>query len=62
MGSRCVRLKTKEEKLEEVTIDMVIERLKKIRALNCNPSDIGMDDHLWKKFLVNRSNATIKFL
>lgn len=29
-----------------VTNDVLIERLRKTRALNCKPSDVGMDSYL----------------
>ena len=32
----------------------LVERLKKMRALNCSPSDIGMDNYVVKKLLFNK--------
>lgn len=41
-------------------IDTFIERIKKIRALNCNPSDIGIDNFLLKKLISNKVNVFTK--
>lgn len=49
MGARCSRA-VKKDKVCEASIDTLIERMKKIRALNCNPSDVGLDGYVWKKF------------
>ena len=49
MATRCMRA-LKKPKAYEVGIDTIIERLKKMRALNCNPSDVGMDGYVWKSF------------
>jgi len=36
----------------DVSVDTLIERFKKIRALNCtNPYDLGLDGYVWKKFI-----------
>ncbi len=36
----------------EVNIVTLIERFKKMRALNCdNPYDVGLDGYVWKKFI-----------
>lgn len=40
----------REHKKGDVNIDTLIERLKKIRALNCDPHDVGMDEYVWKRF------------
>ena len=56
MGTRCVRTLRK-EKSYNVGIDTIIERLKKMRALNCNPSDVGLDGYVWKKFFSTRSSG-----
>ena len=42
----------KDDKACEMSIDTLIERFKKLRALNCtNPYDVGLDDYMWKKFI-----------
>ena len=38
----------------------LVERLKKMRALNCSPSDIGMDNYVVKKLLFNKVSLLIK--
>ncbi len=45
-----------------ITIDGFIERLKKIRALNCSASDIGMDNYVWKWIVLNRPDGFKKIL
>ena len=60
MTNRCAKV-GKKEKHYEVGIDTIIERLKKMRALNCNPSDVGLDGYVWKTFFANaRSNVVTK--
>ena len=61
MGTRYARLLNK-DKQYNVGIDTVIERLKKMRALNCNPSDVGLDGYVWRKFFSCRSNMLTKVL
>ena len=51
MSSRYA-LSMKRRKVCEVNAETVIERLKKVRALNCDPFDVGMDNFILKK--VNR--------
>ena len=58
MGTRYART-LKKEKTYDVGIDTIIERLKKMRALNCNPSDVGLDGHVWKKFFSTRSSSAL---
>ena len=40
----------------------IIERLKKMRALNCDPSDVGMDGYLFllKRVPFNKPNTFTK--
>ena len=61
MASRPYKFVKKEEKLYETSIDTFIERLKKARALNCNPSDIGMDEFVFKRTSNNRPVIVTKF-
>lgn len=61
MGARYIRF-IKKEKVYDANIDALIERVKKMRALNCNPSDIGIDNYVWKRLSLNRSNVLTKFL
>ena len=58
MATRCMR-SMKKVKTYEVGIDTIIERLKKMRALNCNPSDVGMDGYVWKSFFFTNSRHSI---
>jgi len=62
MGSKHTRLEKREELYNGVSIDTLIERLKKVRALNCNPSYIGMDNYLYKKLFASRSGLLTKAL
>ncbi len=50
MGTAYIGYNKREEHYN-ISIDTFIERLKKIRALNCNLADIGMDSYVWKKLL-----------
>ena len=59
MSSKSTRSEKKEE-FYDVGIDTFIERLKKARALNCNPSYIGIDSFMWKKLSFNRPNLIKK--
>lgn len=60
MGSKYMRL-SKKEKICDVTVDALIERIKKMRALNCIPSDVGMDNFVWKKLTLNRPDMLTRF-
>jgi hypothetical protein len=52
MKNICAR-QAKDDKPCEINIDTLIERFKKMRALNCtNPYDLGLDGYMWKKFLI----------
>ena len=61
MKSACAR-QTKADKPCEINIDTLIERFKKMRALNCtNPHDLGLDGYMWKKFIIStRSHLVVK--
>jgi hypothetical protein len=62
MPNRCIK-SMKKDKNYQVGIDTLIERFKKVRALNCNPSDVGLDCYIWNMFFTNsRSNAISRFL
>jgi hypothetical protein len=51
MKNRCAR-HIKGDGQCDINIDTLIERFKKIRALNCtNPYDVGLDGYVWKKFI-----------
>ena len=58
MATRTIRL-MKKPKTYEVGIDTIIERLKKVRALNCNPSDVGLDGYVWKSFFFTNCRSSI---
>lgn len=52
MKAKCTRSIAKKEPCD-VNIDTLIERFKKVRALNCtNPYDVGLDRYVWKKFMI----------
>jgi hypothetical protein len=52
MKNRCARHATGDKQCD-VSIDTLIERFKKIRALNCtNPYDVGLDGYVWKQFII----------
>ncbi|OGW83117.1 MAG: hypothetical protein A2987_00095 [Omnitrophica bacterium RIFCSPLOWO2_01_FULL_45_10] len=51
----------KKEKIDTPCMDMFIERIKKIRALNCNPLDVGMDNFVLWKLISDRPNNSSKF-
>lgn len=62
MKNRCA-LTGGKDKGYQVGLDTLIERFKKVRALNCNPNDVGLDCYIWKTFFANsRSSAISKFL
>jgi hypothetical protein len=62
MPNRCIK-QVKKERNYQVNIDTLIERYKKVRALNCNPADVGLDCYIWNMFFANsRSNVMSRFL
>ena len=61
MGSRYIK-SNKKRKYENAYIDIFIERLKKVRALNCNPSLVGIDSYVLKGLHFNKLNVLTKFL
>lgn len=61
MGARYSRSYRK-NRTSDINIETLIERLRKVRALNCSPSDIGMDSFVWKKLFFNRLSSVTKFL
>ncbi len=45
--------RTKKDSPGEINIDTLIERFKKMRALNCkDPYDLGLDGYVWRKFII----------
>lgn len=60
MNSRNIRT-GKKAKLYDSYVDTFIERMKKVRALNCNPSDVGIDSYVWKKLSSGIANYVTKF-
>ena len=60
MGSRSIRT-GKKVKLYDTCMDTVIERIKKMRALNCNPADVGIDSYVWKKLSSGIAHYVTKF-
>jgi len=62
MPNRCVK-QAKKGREYQVNIDALIDRFKKVRALNCNPTDVGLDCYIWNMFFTNsRSNVMSRFL
>jgi len=49
MGSIYIRSGRRDEDYN-ANINTLTERIKKMRALNCNPSDIGMDGFIFRKW------------
>lgn len=46
----------------DADISTSLERLKKARAVGCNPSYIGIDNYICKKLFSIRTNLLAKFL
>ena len=62
MPNKSGRL-AKKNRNYQVSIDTLIERFKKVRALNCNPMDVGLDCYIWNMFFTGaRSNLMSRFL
>ncbi len=53
MGCKYSR-QNKKYNLYNFGAETLIERLRKVRALNCSPSDVGMDNYLCKNLFTNR--------
>jgi len=61
MGSRSERPQRKNEVYEaNNNIDVLIDRLKKIRALNGDPSLFGMDSYVLKRLHFNKLSILTK--
>jgi len=39
-----------------------IERLRKMRVLNCSPSDIGLDSSVMRKFESHKANGLLRLV
>lgn len=50
MGTKSAR-RAKKNCDCDASINVLIERFRKIRALNCSPYDVGLDGYVWKKFM-----------
>lgn len=61
MGSRYLRSSKKDENYSG-SMDILIERIRKIRALNSDPSLVGMNRYMLKKLPFDRSSVLTKFL
>lgn len=59
MGYKYSR-QNKKYSLYNINAETLTERLRKVRALNCSPSDVGMDNYLCKNLFTNRVNSFIK--
>lgn len=62
MNTKITKTCCKEEKYVSAGLETFTERLKKARALNCNPSDIGMDNLIWKRIFFSRTGIMTKIL
>lgn len=60
MDSRHIRT-GKKVKMYDVCVDTFIERIRKMRALSCSPSDIGIDTFVWKKLSSGIAHYVTKF-
>ena len=58
MSTKCAR-RVNDDKQCEVGIDTLIERFRKMRALNCNPYDVGLDGIVWKRFIATTRSHLI---
>ena len=56
------RRHAKKVKLYTANMDVFIERLRKVRALNSDPTIIGMDSDTLKKFSFHRIELLTKIL
>jgi hypothetical protein len=61
MTNRYRRL-SKKVRVYNANMDAFIERLRRVRALNSNPSLFGMDTDAVKRFSFHRLDITTKFL
>jgi hypothetical protein len=52
----------KREEMNGLNINTSLERLKKARAVGCNPSYLGIDNYICKKLFSNRTNFLTKFI
>jgi hypothetical protein len=53
---------TKKIKLYNASMDVFIERLRKARGLNSDPTFFGIDSDVVKKFSFHRMDISAKFL
>lgn len=53
MNNRRVRFEKKEEPCI-ISVETLIERIRKARALNCNPTYLGLDSASCKKAFFNK--------
>ena len=60
MHTKRIRTEKKEE-TNSAGLDTFIERLKKARAVNCNPAYLGIDSYICNK-VFNRTHLFTKFL
>lgn len=61
MGSRWSKAGKKAESLNANSTTF-IERLRKMRALNCSPSDVGIDVNILRKFESHKTSGLVKLL
>lgn len=52
MRSRYARTVKTDIPLNDGDLQGFIERVRKARALNCNPADVGIDSFVWKMLSV----------
>ena len=56
------RKSVKKVKLYNASMDVFVERLRKVRALNGDPASFGMDGDAFKKFSFHRSELLTRLL
>lgn len=61
MISRSSRL-VKREELGNVVISTSLERLKKARAVGCNPAYLGVDNYIVRKLFSRTANLLARFI
>jgi len=61
MGSRYYNRSTRKfVGTREAGLEVFIERMRKMRALNCSPSDVGVDSFTLRKFIVGKWSNVMK--
>ncbi len=61
MGSRLSKSEKKAECLNANSFTF-IERIRKVRALNCSPADVGINMSILRKFDSHKNSGLLKLL